>query len=97
MVALSRDALKEQEVIVFMSSRNDEYSSEELSFTGAGYFTGPLLDGLKGAADANNDRLITARELFNYVHWQVVIRTNGMQHPVMFGKFNPNKVLIDLR
>ena len=85
-----KNALSDQEVIVFISSRDDELSWGL-------YFTDPLVEGLKGAADANNDNLITVKELFNYVHTQVVEYSNGIQHPVMFGKFNPNKAIVDLR
>ena len=53
-----------------------------------GYFTTYLQRGLRGGADANRDRIITAKELFNYVHAGVVKLSNNKQHPVMWGKFS---------
>src|SRR5262249_20345615 len=39
---------------------------------GHGLFTSYLLDGLRGAADANRDGLVTLQELYEYVEQQVV-------------------------
>lgn len=76
-------------VMLFLSSRSDETSIERRDMQN-GFFTTYLQKGLRGGADANKDRIITARELFQYVHKGVVRLSNGKQHPVMWGKFPNN-------
>ncbi|MBD5317203.1 MAG: caspase family protein [Bacteroides sp.] len=83
--ALNRQA----SVMLFLSSRNDESSLESTGLTN-GVFTTFLHKGLKGAADRNRDRIITARELYLYVHEEVEKYSSGQQHPVMWGKFSHN-------
>lgn len=78
-----------QGVMLFLSSRTNE-TSQENPWADNGFYTQYLLKGIKGAADTNKDRIITAKELFAYVSTNVVKRTNGKQHPVMWGKFNDN-------
>ena len=53
-----------------------------------GFFTTYLQKGLRGGADADKDRVITAKEIFDYVHTNVVELSKGKQHPVMWGKFS---------
>lgn len=65
--------------IVFLSSRSDETSTEN-PLVGAGFMTNGILKGLRGKADANGDRKITAMELFRYVHRDVQLH-NKKQHP----------------
>ena len=76
-------------VLFFLSSRNAEVSYENNKMTN-GFFTAYLERGLRGAADADKDRTITARELFVYVSNGVQKLSNGKQHPVMWGKFDDN-------
>lgn len=78
---------KDASVMVFLSSRNNENSIERPSMSN-GYFTTYLVKGMKGAADTDNNRIVTAYELFNYVHNMVEEVSGGKQHPVMWGKFN---------
>lgn len=80
---------KKANVMLFLSSRSDETSIESRDMQN-GVFTTYLQKGLRGGADANKDRIITARELFKYVHKNVVTISNGRQHPVMWGKFSDN-------
>ena len=79
-------------VMFFLSSRNDEKSSEIMGLSNS-IFTSFLLAGLSGAADANRDRVVTAVELFNYVHGQISARA-PKQHAVMWGNFNRNMPLM---
>ena len=51
-------------------------------------FTSCLERGLRGGADKNRDRIITARELFEFVSEGVKTITKDRQHPVMWGKFD---------
>lgn len=79
---------KRADVMLFLSSRSNENSAES-PINGQGLFTHWLLRGLKGEADANRDRKISAKEIFNFVH-KGVSRANRSQHPVMWGNFNGN-------
>ncbi len=79
-------AAKKANVMLFLSSRNDEYSLEYFNMKN-GLFTNYLQKGIRGGADADKNRIITARELFEYVHTNVERHSEGKQHPVMWGKF----------
>jgi len=83
-------------VMTFLSSRSYQISAEITSRRN-GCFTECLLRGLKGAADSNNDRVITALELFSYVHPRVKSATKGKQIPQMWGNFSDNMVIADFR
>lgn len=87
---------KNANIMLYVSSRANE-SSWELENAKYSFFIGNLLDALKGAADRNGDRLITARELFNYVNARVIEDTGGKQHPQMWGKFDHDMVVVKLR
>lgn len=50
-----------------------------------------VLEGLRGKADNNNDKKVTARELFNYAN-PLTIQRFGI-HPMMWGNFNDNMIL----
>ncbi|SFW16005.1 Caspase domain-containing protein [Prevotellaceae bacterium HUN156] len=81
-----------QNVILFLSSRTTEYSSET-DYKNS-LFTIFLERGLRGGADTNRDRIITARELYNFVHKGVTEASGNKQHPVMWGKFDNNMTVI---
>lgn len=67
---------------VLTSSDVNEVSAEDTRWGGGhGVFTWALLEGLKGKADANQDRFITAGELFGYVRNSVRIETRFRQNP----------------
>jgi len=83
-------------VMLFLSSRSNETSAESGSMK-QGVFSAFLCNGLKGRADSNHDKVVTARELYNYVHTGVVRKTAGKQHPVMWGKFSNNMPVIRLK
>lgn len=82
-------AAKKSNVMLFLSSRSNETSIERRDMKN-GFFTTYLQKGLRGGADVNKDRVITAKELYNYVHDNVVKLSNEKQHPVMWGKFPDN-------
>lgn len=81
-----------QNVMLFLSSRSTE-PSQETPFKNS-LFTIYLERGLRGGADTNRNRVITARELYNFVHQGVIKDSRGTQHPVMWGKFNDNMPVI---
>ena len=58
-------------------------------------FTIFLERGLRGGADKNRDRIITAREIFDFVHDGVSKASKETQHPVMWGKFDNNMAIIN--
>ncbi len=66
--------------IVFTASQAGEVS-QELDKFGHGVFTYYLLQGMKGAADVNNDYTVTIGELMDYVEEAVKRQTKGNQHP----------------
>lgn len=80
-------------VLLFLSSRDSE-SSLESPYAANGFFTKNLLRGLGGGADANGDRAITASELFKFVSNGVKKDTDDRQHPVMWGKFPDDLVIV---
>lgn len=67
-------------VVVFTASAAGEVS-QEFPDLGHGVFTYYLLEGLKGAADFNNDYTVTVNEVMQYVEEQVKRRTRGAQNP----------------
>ena len=81
------------DILLFLSSRPNEVSWE-IGIKENGAFTYGLLKGLRGKADQNRDRTITAKELFDYVSNDVKHTTNDAQHPVMWGNFNNNMCLM---
>lgn len=83
-------------VLLFLSSRSGETSIES-PFMVNGFFTTYLLRGLRGGADTDRNRMITAKELFDFVHTGVVDKSQGRQYPVMWGRFDDSMVLMDWR
>lgn len=82
-------AAKNANVMLFLSSRNNESSIERGDMQN-GFFTTYLQKGLRGNADTNRDRTITAKELYDFVHNGVSKISGNKQHPVMWGKFCSN-------
>ncbi len=65
------------------------------SSLGNGFFTFYLLAGLRGGADNNRDRIVTARELFEFVNPRVKEMTKDVQVPVMWGRFEHNMEVLN--
>lgn len=84
---------KSQSVILFLSSRTQE-PSQETPYKNS-LFTIFLERGLRGGADKNKDRRISAREIYDFVHQGVSEASGGRQHPVMWGKFDNNMTIIN--
>ena len=83
-----------QGIMLFLSSRTGE-TSQENRWADNGFFTQYLIKGLKGAADTDSDRIITAKEIFTYVSAKVSERTRKKQNPVMWGKVNDNMHILN--
>lgn len=75
------------DVMLFLSSRNDEVSFERPNMKN-GFYTTCLERCLRGGADVNRDRVITAKELYDGVSKGVINLSQGKQHPVMWGNFD---------
>lgn len=86
---LNEAAIKEQDILLFLGSRSGEPSREMRSLHN-GVFTNYLQHGLRGRADRNRDKHVTAHELFEYVSTRVKDQTSNGQHPVMWGRFDDN-------
>lgn len=86
-------AAKKANVMLFLSSRNNENSIERRDMKN-GFFTTYLDKGLRGNADADRNRKITAKELFDFVHSGVCKISDNKQHPVMWGNFSDNMIVM---
>lgn len=82
------------DIMLFLSCRGNEYSIERKSMKN-GYFTACLVRCLKGGADVNKDRIITAKELFNATSKGVIKLSQDKQHPVMWGNFDDDMPVIN--
>ena len=83
-------------VLLFLSSRANEYSWET-GYMENSFFYHYLLEALEGEADKNGDKKVTARELYNYVAPRVTSISENMQHPVMWGKFPDDMVIVNVK
>ncbi len=78
---LQRYAADSQRAVITASDIS-ELSYEDTSWGGGhGVFTWYLLRGLQGEADTNHDGVVTAGELFAYLHKAVPQATSGRQNP----------------
>jgi uncharacterized caspase-like protein len=78
-------------VILSASSANEP--SQEFAELGHGVFTYYLVEGLKGAADANHDGVVTVDEAYNYVSREVPEATGQTQHPVKKGEIEGELII----
>lgn len=86
------DSYNNQNVMLFLSSRTNE-TSQETQYKNS-LFTIFLERGLRGGADKDKNRQITAREIFDFVHKGVIDASDNKQHPVMWGKFDNDMTVI---
>mgnify|MGYP001594059293 CR=1 FL=1 len=77
--------LRDARLAVILSS-TDSQTSSETSVFGQGVFSYFLMQGLKGMANINNDRYVTAGELFMYTREAVSRYTNKKQIPIIVGQ-----------
>ena len=83
-------------LVMMLSSMGDEVSIE----TGGlrqGIFSYNLIQGLKGKADANSNKIISVTELFDYVETNVKEFTNNKQNPVIDGDYDVNMPIAVVR
>ena len=77
--------LRDARLAVLLSSSNQQ-TSMELGQLGQGLFSYWLMNGMRGAADLNKDKYVTAGELFVYTRNAVVKQSGGEQSPVVIGQ-----------
>lgn len=86
----STQDLYDSRLAVIMSSKPDQYSME-LGSLEQGVFSYYLIRGMQGLADLNQDKYVTAGELFMYTKNKVSNHTANSQIPVIYG-VNLNKI-----
>ena len=84
---------KDENIVFFTSSRTGE-PTLELMLMRNGLFPAYLVRGLKGGADVNRDRAVTARELFDFVSKGVRGKSEDKQHPTMWGRYSDDLVIM---
>jgi WD40 repeat protein len=69
-------------LVKMVSCQASEFSEEAIKYGGGhGVFTYYLVQGLMGLANANDDKIITMKELQRYVEDKVAAARNDMQNP----------------
>ena len=97
----TQSSLKQPGWAVITAARSAEFSYEEQRWGGGhGVFTYELIIGLQGEADktsrqnkrsnGNNDGIVTARELFDYLYNVIPVETDQKQHPDIQGHNEDN-------
>lgn len=71
--------------VILTSSRPDEFSLE-IEEIGNSVFTHYFLEGLKGAADADGDGVVSLREAYEHVYNRTNSHSKGVQHPQWEGR-----------
>jgi uncharacterized caspase-like protein len=85
----------ETNILIMLSCAPDETSLES-TYAKQSLFAYFLIHGLKGYADKNKDKNITAEELHRYVYnktSKAAEKLKGKQHPTTFGSFDKNLVV----
>ena len=72
---------------LFMSSKSQEYSLEDQGLR-SGIFSHYLSRGLKGEADVDGNKIVTIRELYDFVYKNVRTYTSSAQTPSISGQFD---------
>ena len=88
------EEVSDTNVMFFLSSRTNEKSQELYKDWTNSLFTAYVERGLRGGADADRNRTITAHELFDFVSKGVAKSSWRKQHPVMWGKFDNDMPLM---
>lgn len=72
---------------LLLSSKGEEFSLEDGGLR-SGIFSHFLIRGLKGEADVDADKIVTIKELFDFVSQKVRRYTANVQTPTLSGKFD---------
>ncbi len=80
-----QDAAVEMKGYAFLTSSSATEAAQESDNIGASFFTHYLISGLRGAADASRDGVVTLNEAYQYAFNETLVRTErtqfGPQHP----------------
>lgn len=79
-----------------LSSKSEEVSLESQGLR-QGIFSHYLVEGLKGEADTDKDKLVTLDELYTFVYSKVRKYTGNLQSPVLAGDIDRTMPLASLR
>jgi hypothetical protein len=72
---------------LLMSSKGEEYSLEDQGLR-SGIFSHYLIRGLKGEADIDGSKIVSVREIYDFVYKSVRSYTSNVQTPTISGKFD---------
>jgi hypothetical protein len=92
-VDIYKELTKSQPGIAYFLSSQAEEESLEVSTLHNSVFTYFVLRGMKGEANANNDNVVTIKELFDYVYLNVTdyaAKLGKVQTPMLKGNYDPN-------
>lgn len=79
-----------------LSSKKEEFSLESQGLR-QGIFSHFLIEGLKGEADSDADKLVTLDELYTYVYSHVRDYSGNLQSPVLAGDMDMGMPLASVR
>ena len=79
-----------------LSSKSEEYSLESQGLR-QGIFSHYLIEGLKGKADTDANKLVTLDELYTYVYKNVRDYSGNLQSPVLAGDMDGDMPLANVR
>lgn len=72
---------------LLLSSKGEEISLEDGGLR-SGIFSHYLIEGMRGKADSDGDRLVSIQELYAYVHREVRRYTDNIQTPTLTGTYD---------
>lgn len=81
---------------MLLSSASNELSLE-YSGLRQGVFSHYLMNGLRGAADSNHNKIVTISELYSYMYSNVRSYTQNQQSPILTGNYNRNMPVAVIR
>jgi hypothetical protein len=81
---------------LLLSSKGEEFSLEDQGLR-QGIFSHFTIRGLKGEADTDGNKVVTIRELYNYVFGKVKNYTAGAQNPMLTGDFDDSMPVGNIR
>jgi len=79
-----------------LSSKQEEVSLESQGLR-QGLFSHYVIKGLKGAADVNKNKIVTIKELYDYVYQNVKEYSQSAQTPTIAGNYDPNMPVGNVR
>ncbi len=79
---------------IVITAAGANQTSQEKKSLGHGIFTYFLLNGLKGAADANGDSLVDTEEIYQYLAREIPKATGQQQTPVYKSRYVEKKVYL---